>query len=1213
MRLRLNVDGRCCTWLCSCARSSPTLLVIALVLLEPLSQRRPCCLASTFEKLNTTDRANDSIPFPVAGRVIRRELSGGELHNYRIDLEEGQYLRVLVDRQSIAAVITLRGPSGEILAQVDCRSDGPTPISLIAESLGQYKLEVRSLDEAQTTGHYNLWVEKVVRLATAKDRWLAVAERSVAEAERLMKNWRAESTRKAIDKFKDSLAAWRSGGDGREEARTLRRTGDAYRPLGEYQNAVTFYDWALQVSRKLKERHGEAESLNKLSNIYLTLGENQKALKLCAQALRLSKREGDLREQALTLNNFGEIHHGLGKSPEALKEYRQALAFWQEVGDRQGQASTLLNFGYVYSDLGRVREAFDSYDRAVALWRSERDQYGETITLIAIGRLYSRLGESQQALGYFEDAISSIRLIGDPLWEAGALNGMAYIYNGAGEKPRALEYYDQALRLFRMVHNRVAEAGTLGEAGRVYLATGDNQKALEYLQESFGIFKALGARRMEIVELKDIGRVYEAQGNKRKAFEAYLRAQAFYHAEKDLRNEATALNLIGGVQEAWGQMEKAVDSYNRALPLCRQGEYPYGEATTLYNFTRLESHRGNLVAARARIESALNVIESLRSKIAGQDSRASYFASTHQYYELYVDVLMQLHKPHPAEGFDAVAFDASEKARARSLLESLTESRTDIREGADPALLERERNLEQALNAKAQGHAQLARDKNSEGAQSIAKEIDHLTTEYDEVRAQIKSKSPRYAALTQPEPLSLHEIQQQLLDDNTLLLEYMLGDDRSYVWAVTRTEVSSFELPGRARIEEAAQRFYELLKANQPVPGETFDQRQTRIAEANEHLSEAAASLSMLVLGPLTTKLGTKRLLIVPDGALQYIPFQALTVPAATSGTTEQAKTAGNPDEQIPLLVDHEIVNEPSASALALVISDTAQRKPAPNSIAVFANPVFEADDPRVSFNSPSATPAHRLSQEIQVQEAFRDAGLGEGLRIPPLPASGEEADAIMALAPRGTGFRAEGFEASRATIARPELSRYRIVHFATHGFVDYQHPELSGLVLSLVDAKGNPQDGFLRLHDIYNLNLPADLVVLSACNTGLGKDVKGEGLIGLTRGFMYAGAAGVVASLWKVDDDATAELMKQFYGGVFKKDLSPAAALREAQLAMWRQKRWHAPYYWAAFVIQGQYNQKVMPNRSPTAFQIVTLAAIIGALSLAAFLFLRRRRIEIL
>jgi CHAT domain-containing protein len=212
-----------------------------------------------------------------------------------------------------------------------------------------------------------------------------------------------------------------------------------------------------------------------------------------------------------------------------------------------------------------------------------------------------------------------------------------------------------------------------------------------------------------------------------------------------------------------------------------------------------------------------------------------------------------------------------------------------------------------------------------------------------------------------------------------------------------------------------------------------------------------------------------------------------------------------------------------------------------------------------------------------------------------------------MTSAPWWSGFKAMGFQASRATAMRSDLADYRIVHFATHGFLNDEHPELSGVVLSLFDNKGQAQEGFLRLHDIYNLNLPVDLVVLSACNTGLGKEVKGEGLIGLTRGFMYAGASSVVASLWKVDDEATAELMRLFYGYMLRAGLSPAAALRKAQVSMSHQKRWQSPYFWAGFVIQGQYLQPARSNRFPIPG--LALWGIAAALLSAAGIYALKRR----
>jgi CHAT domain-containing protein len=364
-----------------------------------------------------------------------------------------------------------------------------------------------------------------------------------------------------------------------------------------------------------------------------------------------------------------------------------------------------------------------------------------------------------------------------------------------------------------------------------------------------------------------------------------------------------------------------------------------------------------------------------------------------------------------------------------------------------------------------------------------------------------------------------------------------------------------------------------------------------------------------MLLGPVADQLGTKRLLIVAEGALQYLPFGALPAPAKGD-----AETRGRGDAAIPLIVEHEIVSLPSASALAVLRREIQDRKAAGKTVAVLADPVFEADDPRVMRDAgtrrhgdaeteanrqnakrlnPPASPLRRVpaspssrvpgsprrcvalspTPTTDLHRALRDVGISrDGLGIPRLLSTRQEAEAIMSVAPAGAGMKATDFKASRTTATSPELGQFRIVHFATHGLLNSENPELSGLVLSLVDEQGKPQDGFLRLHDIYNLNLPADLVVLSACNTALGKEVRGEGLVGIVRGFMYAGAARVVASLWKVDDEATAELMKRFYEQMLQRGMTPAAALRAAQVDMWQQKKWRSPYYWAAFVLQGEW-----------------------------------------
>ncbi len=625
---------------------------------------------------------------------------------------------------------------------------------------------------------------------------------------------------------------------------------------------------------------------------------------------------------------------------------------------------------------------------------------------------------------------------------------------------------------------------------------------------------------------------------------------------EDRQSEAHTLRTIGTIYRSLREYDKALDYLSQALELSRALEIRRGEAGTLVVLARVEHERGNLPAARAHSEAALSIIESVRGKVASQNLRASYLASNKYLYEFYVDLLMQSHKLHPAEGHSAAALEASERARARTLLDSLTEAGADIRQGVAPELLEREQSLQQQLNAQSERLTRLLGGKHSqEQAAAVKREVEDLLSQYREVQGQIRAGSPRYAALVQPKPLRLSEIQQQVLDDDTLLLEYALGDEHSYLWAVTPTSITSYELPKRAEIRAAAERAYKLLSSNNAPIGET---------------NAATATLSQMLLGPVAGQLGTKRLLIVAEGELQYLPFAALPKPVVGDRLPViGAKATGS---RQPLIVDHEIVNLPSASTIAVLRRELSGRPPAAKAVAVLADPVFDRNDPRVKPEGwpKAADPPQAANPSIRfLERSAREVGL---LNFDRLRSTRREAEAIVAMTREGESLGALDFKASRATATNEQLSQFRIVHFATHSLLNSQHPELSGVVLSLVDERGRPQDGFLRANEVYNLRLGADLVVLSGCQTALGKEVKGEGLVGLTRGFMYAGAPRVAASLWRVPDKATAELMKRFYEGMLAKGLRPAAALRAAQVDMLKEKRWAAPYYWAAFVLQGEW-----------------------------------------
>jgi CHAT domain-containing protein/Tfp pilus assembly protein PilF len=900
-----------------------------------------------------------------------------------------------------------------------------------------------------------------------------------------------------------------------------------------------------------------------------------------AAAIPLYHAVGDRDDEATALANVGFISGELGERQKAIGYYSQALLLRRALRDRSGEALMLNNIGTVYSALGERQKALELYMQALPLAHAVGDQKVEAATLHNMGRIFDVLGDKQKALDTYMRTLPLSRAVGDRQGEAVALNSIGSIYNDLGERRRALDFYAQSFSLSRAAKDYRTAVATVGNIAAVYNALGDKEKALAAYNQALGMNRALGNRSGEATMLHNIGVIYSELGDKQKALSYYNQALPLRRAVGDRYGEAVTLHDIGTAFDALGEKQKAFECMQQALALHRTVANRRGEAATLNYLAYLERDRGNLTQALTDIESALAILESLRGKISSLELRSSFFATVEDYYKLYIDLLMRMHRQRPTDGYDGKALQASERGRARSLLETLAEANADIRQGVDPTLLARERTLQQQLNAKAQEQLQLSGGPHTESqSNTIANEIERLTTQFQQTEAQIRETSPHYAALTQPQPLTLREIQTQVLDADTLLLEYSLGDDRSYIWAVTPNSLTSYELPPRARIEAAAREFYTLVNAApHRATGSEPAGRGLGLDAGSlpaRRLAEAGTQLSQFLLTPVTSVLGKKRLVIVSDGALQFIPFAALPVPTGEANNTQT----------LPLIVEHEIISLPSASTLAVLRHEASARKAATKLLAVFADPVFERTDERFKISTPQ--PAANATTEgmsaggarglgLAVHTAAEDSGVAAaGLRIPRLPATRREAEEISKLAPRDRLpdiiKLSLDFSASRPAATDPSLGDYRYVHFATHGLLDSQHPELSGILFSMFDDKGAPQDGFLRAHEVFNLKLSADVVVLSACQTGLGKAVKGEGLVGLTRGFMYAGAPRVVVSLWSVNDAATAELMTRFYRGMLVEKLRPAQALQAAQVSMLHDKRFGEPFYWAAFTLQGEW-----------------------------------------
>lgn len=858
-------------------------------------------------------------------------------------------------------------------------------------------------------------------------------------------------------------------------------------------------------------------------------------------------------------DQWGELHtlQRLGVTWQ-LSDWKQAREIWTSalplasaLHDQLIEARLLLGIGHSYLSPIDLIQARNWMERSIALSRAIGDEETELPGLVSVIAVYGQLGKPERSLEYAERTLALSRSLGDVNFEANILNNLCILMKDLGEYAQALSYAEQTLTLRRAQNDLEGETSILLNLGNVYRSMEELPKALEQYQQGLNLARRLQIAEFEARALSLIASIHYRAGHYQEVLTYAEQAMTLRKKLNDRVGQAATAYQLGRAFYKLGDSAKAVEHLDFALRIQRETQAQLTENDTLLMLATVERDRGNLPQALSMIEAALQINDSIRNQITSPELRASFAAAEREKEEFYLDLLLRLHERQPTAGHDIAALQASENRRARVLRELLLESRANIRQGVDVELLERESTLRWSLGEATNRLTRLLSRQAPEAQLSEARQkLDQANASFQQIQSAIRKNSPRYAALTQPSPLSLAKIQ-QLLDADTVLLEYALGDERSVLWAVTTDSVASIPLPGRTQIEAAASKCYDLLKVSQ-------QRRWQRAAELS------ATELSRLILPSspqLLMLLNRKRLVIVADGALQYIPFGVLPMPGWAKKDLLNSQ--------------FEVVNLPSASTLAALREENHSRSAPEKLLAVFADPVFSANDSRVkSANAPKPLPvvAGKFSlRASQLTRSAEDVGIKE---FPRLPYSRQEAEAILALARDAQNLIAFDFAASRATSLDAKLSQYKIIHFATHGVINSRHPQQSGIALSLVDENGRAQDGFLHMADLYNMKLNADLVVLSACRTAMGKDIKGEGLIGLTRGFMYAGAPRIVASLWDVNDAATAELMSRFYRHLLKDKLSAAAALRAAQLSMAKEARWAAPYYWAGFVIQGDWQE---------------------------------------
>ncbi|MCB1036718.1 MAG: CHAT domain-containing protein, partial [Acidobacteria bacterium] len=770
--------------------------------------------------------------------------------------------------------------------------------------------------------------------------------------------------------------------------------------------------------------------------------------------------------------------------------------------------------------------ALAAYEQVLARADSLGDTVLKTQALAGLGMAHRRLGDFHQAVSLYTGALELCRDSGGGPCEAQNLHNLGSCYTALGAVAGARDALEEALELWPV--DAFERSGTRTALATLDDLEGNHDLAIEGYREALILrrfSRGVEPRRRKkglAATLDRLATAYKNAGRLEEARRAYERALELWEESASPSQYALTRSNLGWLLLESDEPARAMELFLGAKPVLEEAKNAHDLAFTSLGMAAACLRQGELQAAEAEARKAVEIVESLRSTSYSPLLRSSFLATREPFFEVYVEILMRLHEADPSAGFDRKALEVGERFRARGLLELLSVERRTLRDAADGPTQELEAQLHREMAAADHRHLELKRQAApvAEIAR-VEKEKRGLALRYDRLRSDLLANHPGGAlpdSLTPPEMMGL-------LGEDTLLLSYFLGTERSFLWRVSSDGVETYDLPGRAVVEEEARKVYRYLSSS--------DQRGGQ-AEGREALER----LSRLLLDPVKARLGRQRLLIVAGGFLHYIPFAALS-------------TAGGE----PLVMEHEIVALPSASVLQVLRDRASSRRPAAHRLAVVADPVFRRDDPRL--------PGETTRVEAEDAEAASPARLER---------SGQEARAILSLADAGDRFAAVGFDATREAVLGGKLADFQVVHIATHGVLNDEQPEYTHLVLSLVDRQGRTVEGRLYQHEIGGLELSADLVVLSACNSALGKNVRGEGLMGMTRGFMDAGASSVLVSLWYVSEEATALLMERFYAELLLEGKTPSAALQSAQTWLRSQPRWEAPFYWAGFILQGEW-----------------------------------------
>ncbi|MBI4749704.1 MAG: CHAT domain-containing protein [Acidobacteria bacterium] len=962
----------------------------------------------------------------------------------------------------------------------------------------------------------------------------------------------------ALERLGLALEQYQAVNDKTTQARILNYLGSIHIFRGEFQPGIENFNQGLKLCRELNETVGIAYVLVNLATAHQGVGNYQVAIDCLAEALMIRKQVGDLRGQAIVLYSLGTLRLEQDETAIAIEYFSQALDLHRaDLKDPGGKAIVLTGLSTAFWKAERYEASLKYAEEALAIFQQIGDQKGKIQLLITMGSVALKYGEYQKAFNLANQALELAEQTSD-------VQSLMYLYQLLGnyyvsvaDLEKSIQYYQDSLRYAQKLNNVVQQGILMSSIGSVYFRQQQYPAAQRAHQQAVELLRKTGNRLNLGQTLQNLGAALHQQGRLDEALVALDEARSLLQAIEYNSGLSGVYVEIGQVKLAAHKSDEAYAAFQAALHIARKANDNYLEAHVCFCLAKLERSRQNFDEAVHLIEEAIAKAEYARGNINDPFQRATFFSQVQEFFDVYLLILIDQYHQHPSPAVLVKAFQVHEQGHSRSLLDSLSNQKGSDRL-ADSSLLGQDINLRNQIAFKCARLTELLNQTHTaDQERQLKSELEELLTRHQQLKEDLRQSRDVKTAAIAPVPLDLKDLQARL-DSETVLVKYAMTREKTFVWVVDRESFRMVELADRATLTPLIERVH-LAYSQSDQSRNLTKLNQKSVLESQSPVW----NLSRQLLDPIRPFLRQK-LLIIPADSMFSIPFGILPVSDAT-----------NPNQTHYFIELQEISILPSTS-LMKYFKPTPLNADSIEHIAVFADPVFSLNDTRMKAISRNINQKHGSSQRTLIlgrDDSTKPIQTTEPLTINRLPWTEKEAQRIQRFARNRKVLVKSGADATLSALQALDLEELQILHFATHGLVDQNHPDLSALILSLVDKDGNSMDGFLRGADIVNLRLKTELVVLSACHTGTGKEIPGEGILSLTRNFLMAGSQRVVYTLWAVNDQATTHLMERFYFHLLKEKRTPADALRKAQLDMLRTERWKDPYYWAAFQIQGAMN----------------------------------------